>query len=31
MASTIDFEFGEWKIQLSRLLRPLTGSTTWVE
>ena len=26
-----DFEFGEWKIQLSRLLRPLTGSTTWVE
>jgi hypothetical protein len=26
-----DFEFGTWKVQLSRLLRPLTGSTTWVE
>ena len=26
-----DFEFGAWKIRLSRLQRPLSGSTTWVE
>jgi hypothetical protein len=26
-----DFEFGAWKIHLSRLQQPLTGSTTWVE
>lgn len=26
-----DFEIGTWKTQLSRRLRPLTGSTTWVE
>ena len=26
-----DFEIGTWKTHLSRLLRPLTGSTTWVE
>lgn len=26
-----DFELGEWTVQLSRLLHPLTGSTTWVE
>jgi hypothetical protein len=26
-----DFEFGEWKVVLSRRLRPLTGSTDWVE
>src|SRR5205823_14397587 len=26
-----DFEIGAWKTQLRRLLRPLTGSTTWVE
>src|SRR5712692_4475869 len=26
-----DFEIGTWKTQLSRLLHPLTGSTTWVE
>lgn len=26
-----DFEIGAWKTQLSRLLHPLTGSTTWVE
>ncbi|MCI0554245.1 MAG: hypothetical protein L0287_25130 [Anaerolineae bacterium] len=26
-----DFELGTWKIHLSRLLHPLTGSTTWVE
>jgi hypothetical protein len=26
-----DFEFGEWKAKLRRRLRPLTGSTTWVE
>lgn len=26
-----DFEIGAWKTHLSRLLRPLTGSRTWVE
>jgi hypothetical protein len=26
-----DFEFGAWKTHLKRLVRPLTGSTTWVE
>jgi hypothetical protein len=26
-----DFEIGTWKTQLSRRLRPLTGSSTWVE
>jgi hypothetical protein len=26
-----DFEFGSWKAHLSRLSKPLTGSTTWVE
>jgi len=26
-----DFEFGTWKTHLKRLVRPLTGSTTWVE
>ena len=26
-----DFEIGVWKTHLSRLLRPLTGSTTWVD
>jgi hypothetical protein len=26
-----DFEVGNWKTHLSRLLHPLTGSTTWVE
>jgi hypothetical protein len=26
-----DFQFGSWKTHLSRLLHPLTGSTTWVE
>ncbi len=26
-----DFEFGSWKAHLSRLLHPLTGSTTWVD
>src|SRR6266446_8120527 len=26
-----DFHFGTWKTHLRRLLRPLTGSTTWVE
>jgi hypothetical protein len=26
-----DFEFGAWSIHLSRLLKPLTGSTEWVE
>jgi hypothetical protein len=26
-----DFEFGTWKTHISRLVHPLTGSTTWVE
>lgn len=26
-----DFEIGRWKTHISRLLRPLTGPTTWVE
>jgi hypothetical protein len=26
-----DFEFGDWKAHISRRLKPLTGSTTWVE
>ena len=26
-----DFELGSWKIHLKRLVKPLTGSTTWVE
>lgn len=26
-----DFEIGTWKTHLKRLLKPLTGSTTWVE
>ena len=26
-----DFEIGTWRTRLSRLVRPLTGSTTWVE
>ena len=26
-----DFEIGTWKTHLRRLLRPLTGSTTWTE
>src|SRR4051812_40687466 len=26
-----DFEAGTWKIHLKRLLRPLTGSSTWTE
>jgi hypothetical protein len=26
-----DFEFGQWKTHLKRLIKPLTGSTTWVE
>jgi cytochrome c peroxidase len=26
-----DFEIGTWKTHLSRLLHPLSGSTTWAE
>jgi hypothetical protein len=26
-----DFEFGTWKTHVKRLVKPLTGSTTWVE
>ena len=26
-----DFDFGTWKTHSSRLLRPLTGSTTWAD
>jgi hypothetical protein len=29
--SDFDFEFGTWKTHSSRLLHPLTGSTTWVD
>jgi hypothetical protein len=30
-AHDFDFEIGTWRTHLSRRLRPLTGSTTWVE
>jgi hypothetical protein len=30
-AHDFDFEIGTWKTHVKRLLRPLTGSTTWVE
>lgn len=30
-AHDFDFEIGTWKTHLRRLLKPLTGSTTWVE
>jgi len=30
-ARDFDFEFGVWNTQLTRRLRPLTGSTTWVD
>jgi hypothetical protein len=30
-AHDFDFEFGAWKMHLRRRLRPLTGSTDWVE
>src|SRR5690348_10565310 len=30
-AHAFDFEFGDWKCHLSRRLKPLTGSNTWVE
>jgi hypothetical protein len=30
-AHAFDFEFGAWKAHLSRRLKPLTGSNTWVE
>jgi len=26
-----DFEFGDWKVRISRLVSPLSGSTNWVE
>jgi len=26
-----DFEFGEWTVELSRLVEPLTGADSWVE
>jgi hypothetical protein len=26
-----DFEFGAWKVYLSRLVEPFSGSTTWVD
>jgi hypothetical protein len=26
-----DWDIGSWKVHMQRLLRPLTGSTTWVE
>ncbi|MEG3148427.1 hypothetical protein U1769_00920 [Sphingomonas sp. ZT3P38] len=30
-AHDFDFEFGRWKAHVARRLKPLTGSTTWVE
>lgn len=30
-ANDFDFEIGTWRTHLRRLLKPLTGSTTWVE
>jgi len=30
-AHDFDFEFGTWKMHLSRLVKPLSGSTTWTE
>lgn len=30
-AHAFDFEFGDWKCHLSRRLKPLTGSNSWVE
>ena len=30
-AHDFDFEFGTWKAHLKRLVKPLTGSTTWIE
>lgn len=30
-AHDFDFEFGAWKMHLARRLRPLTGSSDWVE
>lgn len=30
-AHDFDFEFGNWKAHIARRLRPLTGSTEWVE
>jgi hypothetical protein len=30
-AHDFDFEFGRWKAHIARRLRPLTGSTTWVD
>ena len=30
-AHDFDFEFGNWKAHIARRLKPLTGSTEWVE
>ncbi len=30
-ARAFDFEFGEWTVQISRLVEPLSGSTAWAE
>lgn len=30
-AHAFDFEFGEWKMQLSRRVKPLSGSNEWVK
>ena len=30
-AHDFDFEFGRWKAHIARRLKPLTGSTTWVD
>jgi hypothetical protein len=31
VANDFDFDVGSWKLHTSRLLKPLTGSTQWVE
>lgn len=30
-AHAFDFEFGEWTVQISRLVEPLSGSAVWAE
>ncbi|HEX2211157.1 MAG TPA: hypothetical protein VHG93_25970 [Longimicrobium sp.] len=30
-ARDFDWEFGEWRVHISRLVEPLTGSSTWAE
>jgi hypothetical protein len=30
-SKSFDFEFGDWDVEVSRLVEPLSGSTVWVE